>query len=225
MVDEAHYFLHDPDVLKLLDLDRNGYTLVTYRASRLHREVLAASQAVIVTRESDPHEVASLRKLCQACDEMCETEWQQLLGNLVIGEAVALPITEEAEGRLRRIRLAPRLTPHVRHLAKYIDIAVPESRAFFFWRGGSLTGQRARTLREFVEIVEHLPVSALDGHLRRNDFSNWIANVFGDHPLATAIKQLEEDYRSGTAGEVIMPLVQAIRSRYEFLDPQLSLGN
>jgi hypothetical protein len=225
VVDEAHYFLGDPDVQSLLDLDRNGYTLVTYRASKLHREVLAASQAVIVTRESDPHEITALRRLCRACDQMCENEWQQLLGNLVIGEAVALPITEETEGRVRRIRLAPRLTPHVRHLAKYIDIPVAESRAFVFWRAGSLTGRRARTLREFVEIVEGLPVAALDGHLRRNDFSNWIANVFGDHPLAVAVKHLEEEYRMGRTSEIPMGLVQAIRSRYEFLDRPETMGS
>ena len=32
VVDEAHYFLHDADVEDLLDLDQNGYTVVTYCA-------------------------------------------------------------------------------------------------------------------------------------------------------------------------------------------------
>ena len=35
VVDEAHYFLHDADAHQLLDLERNGYTVVTYWASRL----------------------------------------------------------------------------------------------------------------------------------------------------------------------------------------------
>lgn len=219
VVDEAHYFLHDPDVLNLLDLEWNGYTLVTYRASRLHRAVLGANQAVIVTRESDPHEVDALRELCQSCNvAMSQEEWQQLLGGLRIGEAVALPITEEAEGIVRRVRLAPRLTPHVRHFAKYIDIPVSESRAFVFWSGSVPTGQRARTLRAFVDIVERLPLAALDGHLRRNDFSNWIANVFGDFPLAIVVKRLEEEYRTGNSTDIATELAQAVRSRYEFLD-------
>jgi hydroxymethylpyrimidine pyrophosphatase-like HAD family hydrolase len=221
VVDEAHYFLHDPDVRGLLDLDLSGYTLVTYRASKLYCDLLAASQAVIVTRESDPHEVGALYALCRSCEShMTEKEWGQVLGNLVIGEAIALPVTEEAEGGVRRIRLAPRLTPHVRHLAKYIDIPVPEGRAFLFWHDGLPTGRRARTLREFVAVVEHLPSATLDGHLRRSDFSSWIASVFGDYPLANTVRRVEDDYRTGSIPDVATSLVEAIRSRYEFIEPE-----
>ncbi len=143
------------------------------------------------------------------------------MGSLVIGEAVALPVTEEAGGDVRRIRLSPRLTPHVRHLSKYIDIPVPESRAFVFWRDGSPTGGRARTLREFASVLEQLPAAAFDGHLRRGDFSSWIAKVFGDYPLANAVRRLEDDYRTDDTSDVATSLVQAIHSRYEFIEPDV----
>ncbi len=220
VVDEAHYFLDDPHAPDLLDLETGGYTLVTYRASKLRRDLLEASQAVIVTRESDPREVRALYTLCSSCEgKMSEIEWRQLFESLVLGEAVALPVTEEAQGEVRRIRLAPRLTPHVRHMAKYIDLPVPEGRAFVFWHDGSLTGPRARTLFEFVQILEQSPPSALDGHLRRGDFSRWIADVFGDYPLAKTLRELEHDYRAETIPDIATNLVQAIRSRYEILDP------
>jgi len=151
---------------------------------------------------------------------MTEQEWGQLLGSLVVGEAIALPFTEEAEGGVRRIRLAPRLTPHVRHLAKYIDIPVSEGRAFVFWRNGSPTGRRARTLREFVAVVGQVPAVAFDGHLRRGDFSSWIANVFGDYPLANTVRRVEDDYRTGSLPDVATSLVEAIRSRYEFIEQE-----
>jgi hydroxymethylpyrimidine pyrophosphatase-like HAD family hydrolase len=223
VVDEAHYFLHGADVSGLLDLELNGYTLVSYRASQMHRDVLTASQAIVVTRGSDPGEVRSLFALCRSCQgRKSEPEWEQLLGSLAIGEAVVLPVTEEAQGEIRRIHLTPRLTPHVRHLAKYIDIPVPEGRAFVFWRDGSMTDDRARTLRDLVRLLERSPVPALDGHLRRGDFSRWISEVFGDYPLAKTVRQLERNYGAGAAADPSAALAQAVRSRYEFLEPVLN---
>jgi hydroxymethylpyrimidine pyrophosphatase-like HAD family hydrolase len=220
VVDEAHYFLHDVDVSELLDLELNGYTLVSYRASRLDKNVLKSSQAVVVTRESDPNEVRSLFALCRSCQgQKSEAEWRRLLDRLAIGEAVVLPVTEESQGEIRRIHLTPRLTPHVRHLAKYIDIPVPESRAFVFWRDGVMTRDRARTFREFVGVLERSSVSGLDGHLRRGDFSRWIGDIFGDYPLSNTVRQIEQDYLSGTIDDLPVALAQAVRSRYEFLDP------
>jgi hydroxymethylpyrimidine pyrophosphatase-like HAD family hydrolase len=222
VVDEAHYFLHDVDVSGLLDLELNGYTLVSYRASRLHRAVLAASQAIVVTRESDPQEVRALFALCASCHGLAAApEWQQLFGSLAIGEAVVLPVTEEAQGEVRRIHLTPRLTPHVRHLAKYIDIPVSENRAFVFWRDGSMTAQRARTLRDLVRVLERSAAPALDGHLRRGDISRWIGDVFGDYPLARTVRELEEKYGSGIGADLPAALAQAVRARSEFLDPVL----
>jgi hydroxymethylpyrimidine pyrophosphatase-like HAD family hydrolase len=220
LVDEAHYFLHDPDVLKLLDLELNGYTLVTYRASKLHPDLLAASQTILVTRESDPSEARALLALCRSCDgQVTGEEWAQLLDSLALGEVVVLPVTEEAEGAVRRLRLAPRLTRHVRHLAKYIDIPVPRGRAFVFWHNGSVTGMRAHSLREFVAVVQHTPGAALDGHLRRHDFSRWVAEVFGDYPLAKSLRRLEDEYKADRLSDVAWTICQAVRARYEFVEP------
>jgi hydroxymethylpyrimidine pyrophosphatase-like HAD family hydrolase len=218
VVDEAHYFLHDTASRHLLDLELGGYTLVTYQCSNLYQEALAASQAVIVTRESGPEEIRALQALCVSCaGGKTEQEWSEMFQSLVIGEAVVLPFTDEAHGAARRIRLAPRLTPHVRHLAKYIDMPVPEGRAFVFWRDGSLTGQRARTLREFVEIVDHSPLAGFDGHVRHKDFSRWIKGVFGDYGLGKTVSDLEEKYRAGNAAGVVEDLIREIRSRYDFV--------
>ena len=200
----------------LLDLDLNGYTLVSYRASHLPRQILAASEAMVVTRESDPREVETLFTLCQSCaGRRSADEWKALLGGLAIGEAVILPVTEEAEGEIRHIRLSPRLTPHVRHLAKYIDVPVMAGHAFVFWQNGAPTPHRVRTLRDFVGVIENAPESAFQGHLRRGDFSKWIEEVFGDYPLAAGVRAIERDRRAGGPGAI----AQAIRARYDFLPP------
>lgn len=220
VLDEAHYFLHDSGISGLVDLELNGYTVVTYRASQLHADVLRSSEAIIVTRESDPKEVRALMNLCATCgDGGSEAEWAKLLGGLGLGEAAVLPLTEESGGHLRRIRLIPRLTPHVRHLAKYLDVPVPESRAFVFWRDGTGSRRRARTLRELVTAVEQSPLPDLDGHLRRGDFSRWVEDVFGDYPLGKTIRQIEAQWRAGATRDAADLLGQAVRSRYEFLDP------
>jgi hypothetical protein len=120
VVDEAHYFLQDAGARHLLDLERNGYTVVSYWASRLPRELLAATEVIIVTRESNPSEVEALRQWCSKCDQVDRSRWA-LLGQLRSGQAVALPITEEAGGDLRLFTMAPRLTPHVRHRLLPLD--------------------------------------------------------------------------------------------------------
>jgi len=207
VLDEAHYFLQDPESRRLLDLELSGYTFVTYRASILCPESLHASQAILVTCEADPAEIQTLRSLC-TCAARTDAEWTSLLRNLVIGEAAALPVTEEAQGDIRRIHLAPRLTPHVRHLAKYLDIPVEESRAFIFWSAAAPTGQRAHTLGELAHVLDHEPAERFDGHLRRKDFSRWIISVFGDYQLGSDVSKIEDRYRELPSPEAADEIVR-----------------
>jgi hypothetical protein len=97
---------------------------------------------------------------------------------------------------------------------------VPGGRAFVFWRDGKPAGLRARTLREFAAAVEQMPAAGLEGHLRRGDFSRWIADVFGDYPLAKIVAAIEDDHRSGRR-EAVPRIVEVIRLRYQFVDPVL----
>jgi hypothetical protein len=129
VVDEAHYFLHGPRVEEMVDLDMGGYTLVTYRASSLEASVRQAAEAIVVTRTTDEREATALAQMGGAGDA---GDWQRRLATLTIGEAALLPTVEEAGGRLRRFRLAARLTNHIRHRQKYLDVPVPAHLAFYF---------------------------------------------------------------------------------------------
>jgi len=214
LVDEAHYFLQDAGARHLLDLERSGYTVVTYWATRLPKELLTATEVMIVTRESNPAEVEALRQWCSKCDHVGRSRWA-LLGKLRSGQAVALPITEEAGGDLRLFTMAPRLTPHVRHREKYVDVPVAEHRSFIFSTNGPSSGQRARTLREFVSMLERAPVTLVEGYLRRGDFSRWIGEVFGDYSLAAELRALEERHRAAVSPDTVPEIVAAIRGRYD----------
>jgi hydroxymethylpyrimidine pyrophosphatase-like HAD family hydrolase len=213
-IDEAHYFLHDADAAQLLDFHLNGYTVVTYWASRLPPELLVASEVMIVTCESDPAEVEALWKRCAGCAQVDLAAWRTQLGRLPLGQAVALPVTEEAGGSIRPFIIGRRLTPHVRHRAKYVDVPVTEHRSFVFTSDQG-EQRRARTLREFVCEIEHASAEALDAYLRRGDFSRWIGGVFGDRALASELRELEDRYSLGQDGDVAPEVVAAVRGRYD----------
>jgi hypothetical protein len=214
LLDEAHYFLHGADGERLLDLDRNGYTVVTFCASRLPPKLLEATEVMIVTCESNDDEIAALYARCQACQTRMDTPaWRRLLCHVAVGQAVALPITEEAGGDLRLFNIGRRLTPHVRHREKYVDVPVTEQKAFVFKGPGQVA--RARTLREFVATLEPLSSTSVQGYLQRGDFSRWIADVFGDRALAADIHEQERRYVNGTDLDTIPEIVNAIRGRYD----------
>ena len=213
VVDEAHYFLHDADARQLLDLDTNGYTVVTYWASRLPRELLAGTEVMIVTRESSPGEIEALRQWCTKCGQVDAARWS-ILTRLATAQAVALPITEEAKGDLVLFTLGPRLTPHVRHREKYVDVPITDSRAFVFAHDGHSPAYRARTLRQFVAELER-PAADFDAYVRRGDFSRWIGDVFGDNALAGELRALEDLHRTTPNPDTLPEMVNAIRARYD----------
>jgi hypothetical protein len=213
VVDEAHYFLHEPDVRELLDLDLRAYTLATYRLSDLHPDLRATIQGIIVKRTTDPHEVHSLAAMVGKTD--AESELGAILGGLEPNEAVLLPGFEEGEGRLLRFRLLPRLTTHVRHKAKYLDVQLIEGLGFVFTDCGRPVGPAARTLKDFVRALETQSLAVLEGHARRGDFSRWIASVFHDHVLASAIRKVEQRYRLGYTQNLYSSLAYSIEERYE----------
>jgi hydroxymethylpyrimidine pyrophosphatase-like HAD family hydrolase len=219
VVDEAHYFLHDANAHHLLDLDAGGYTLVTYWASRLPQELLRATEVMIVTRESNPREIEALRKWCSTCAHVDPARWN-VLGRLTTAQAVALPITEESGGNLVQFTLGPRLTPHVRHRAKYVDVPVFEPWAFVFTPNGHQGYRRVRTLRHFVAELER--GTEWDTYLRRGDFSRWIADVFGDHVLAAELREAEAAHRVAPSPQTMPTIIKAIRARYELDDRRQS---
>jgi hydroxymethylpyrimidine pyrophosphatase-like HAD family hydrolase len=221
LVDEAHYFLHDAAAQHLLDLETNGYTVVTYCASRLPPELVAATEVMLVTCESNPAEIEELCRRCASCQQVegDRGRWS-VLAHLSLGQAVALPITEEAGGELKVFNIGQRLTPHVRHRQKYVDVPVTESRAFHFAGNGSAP-HRVRTLRQFVDALEHGSIPAFSGYLRRGDFSRWIADVFGDNALAQEMRKEEQRFKTRIDDDVLPEIVNAIRARYDLIEDDM----
>lgn len=216
VIDEAHYFLHDALEHELLDLDVNGYTVVTYWPSQLPAALIAATEVILVTRESNAVEIEALRLKCATCRHLDPSGWE-VLPYLRLDQAAALPGTQEAKGQLQIFTIGERLTPHVRHRQKYVDVPVPDSRAFVF-TSRRKAGTRARTLRDFVATLERIAPTEADPYLRRGDFARWIGNVFGDHALAQELQRYERGYVMMKNDGVLNDIVSAIRSRYDLAD-------
>jgi hydroxymethylpyrimidine pyrophosphatase-like HAD family hydrolase len=210
IVDEGHYFLRDAVKEGLLDLEFNGYTVVTYWPSQLPKELVTATEVILVTRESNREEIDALRSHCTACEHVIPSAWD-VLPTLELDQAVALPVAVEAGAKLQLFTIGERLTPHVRHRQKYVDVPVRRDRAFVFRGDARAATSRAHTLREFVTVLDTLDATAADGYLRRGDFSRWIADVFGDHALARELQAHEREYVESRSSDVLPRIGAAIR--------------
>jgi hydroxymethylpyrimidine pyrophosphatase-like HAD family hydrolase len=208
VVDEAHYFLNRLDDPALFDRELGGYLLVTYRISDLSPEILKASEAVIVTRVDDLRQALALMALAPRVGT--REEWLALLADLAIDEAVLVPGPFESDDSLKRFRVAPRLTTHVRHRHKYAEIPVSLEQEFVFTQNDHPTGQRARTIRDLLSILPTLSDEVVGGHLVRGDFRHWIETVFADHELGGAIGRLETDDTAAARDA----LLRAVGQRY-----------
>jgi len=212
LLDEAHYYLAAPEGRQLIDAELAGYILVTYRVSGIDEEVRSAADIVVmVTRETDAQEQQTLREMCEAAGAEVP---ESLFEELGLSEAALLPGVEESHGRVRRFQIGPRLTAHVRHRAKYVDMPVSETQGFVFSRDGK-PGPRARSLKEFVDLLAELPDADLVPYLKRHDFSRWFGQVFRDCPLATHIRRLESRIGVERPRDLINDISQAVRARYE----------
>lgn len=212
VLDEAHYYLREDLPAERSAAWLQGILLVTYKVSELAPQVQRAGEAILVSRETDAHEVELLHRLCGGSQSL--EHWRETLASLELDEAALLPGPLEAGGKLQRFHMAPRLTHHVRHEHKYLDAPLDEELAFRFETPGAAPGRRARSLREFAEILDCARPETLDGHLRRGDFSRWVGEVFRDGPLRARLAELEDLHRLGRLADVNGALVHAVRSRY-----------
>ncbi|MBN1245224.1 hypothetical protein JXA31_06485 [Candidatus Bathyarchaeota archaeon] len=92
---------------------------------------------------------------------------------------------------------------------------VPKDTAFHFYTAiGQPTGFSAESLKDFYEIVKRVAAEALDFHLYRGDFENWIKNALKDVVLADELTNLKIEMWKGE--ELRQRIQKAIATRYGF---------
>jgi len=211
VVDEAHYFLHVANAKPLLDMELNAYTIVTYRPSDLAPDIRDAIDVVVAKRLTDRHEVETLLAIAEKTSG--ERVSIATLDDLLTDEAFVL--MKEAERQPRRFRLLPRLTAHVRHQEKYLDFDVVPEQEFVFTENDKPIGSPARSLKQFVALLQACAARPPGEHACRGDFSRWIGNVFHDHYLASDVRKVEQRFRLGSLADVRQPIASLILKRYE----------
>lgn len=214
VIDEAHYFLHEPNVGDLLDLTLGAYTLVTYRVADLHPDLRSAIECVVVKRTTEPRENHALMQMLQS------RGWRPAampnLASLGMEEAVLLSGIQEKAGQCLKFTLYPRLTSHVRHKAKYLDVQLLPEQGFCFTDAGVTISGPARTLKDFLALLELATPAVQAGHALRGDFSRWIAEVFHDHALASEIRKVEHRCSLGHLRNLTHSIAKLIQERYIF---------
>ena len=141
------------------------------------------------------------------------------VGRLSLGEAMLLPTCDESPNQPLAFRIAPRLTEHVRHRQKYLDVPVADRYAFVFTSHNRPIGCKVQTLTEFSAFLGECPPQVLAGHLDRGDVSRWVGDVFGDHVLARRIHELEQLHRLGRPLDAADALRQLVGERYTLVPP------
>jgi hypothetical protein len=122
----------------------------------------------------------------------------------------------ETGGQCLKFKLFPRLTSHVRHKAKYLDVQLLVEQGFLFTDDGKIFAGPARTLKSFLTLLGSVPPVVLAEHAKRGDFSLWIADVFHDHALASEIRKVEQRFRLGHIHDLTDSIAKLVQERYEF---------
>jgi hypothetical protein len=134
---------------------------------------------------------------------------------LDVDEAVLLPGLQETGGQCLKFKLLPRLTSHVRHKAKYLDVQLLVDQGFWFTGESGTVAGPARTLKDFLATLQLVLHNVLAGHALRGDFSRWIADVFHDHALASEIRKVEQRFRLGHIHNLAESIAKLVQERYE----------
>jgi hydroxymethylpyrimidine pyrophosphatase-like HAD family hydrolase len=213
VIDEAHYFLHEPNISALVDLSLGACTFITYRLADLPTSVRNVIEYILVKHTTEPREIETLVGMLNARGNF--KSMIPDLASLLIDEAILLPRINEVDGQCSQFRLFPRLTAHVRHKMKYLDLQLLVEQGFWFMDRGKSIDSPARTLSSFLSLMEIVSPDVLAAHAQHGDFSQWIANVFHDHSLASDIRKAEQQFRVGHVHDLTASISKLVRDRYE----------
>lgn len=197
VVDEAHYLLHPEGVSETAaaTLGDRGFCLITYRASWLRAAVIEAVDVCITARTRRRSELEFLRDRVGPARGGA-VPLATVAPDLPQGEFLLLEADASGPRALTFVPV-PRLTPHVRHLGKYVDGGLSPERGFLFREPDGRVRAAATSLGGFLDTLRRVPEETLRHHAARGDFSRWLLDVFADRELGRQLAKVERRWAQG----------------------------
>ncbi|GAB3213408.1 HAD-IIB family hydrolase [Marinactinospora thermotolerans] len=189
VVDEAHHLmpteLADLPVSDLRDF--GGLMMITVHPETLARRALEQVDTVIGVG-ADPSQTLRAFADVRGCPvpRLHGDEEPDATSSLIT-------LWRTGEDKAVRVRLTPGEADRSRHIRKYAAGTMSPDKSFYFTGPEERLHLRARNLHTFLELAEGVDDETWTHHLRRNDYSRWMAEAVRDDELADAVREVEED--------------------------------
>jgi hypothetical protein len=202
VLDEAHHLV--PASAPAFARDWRGTLALTVEPSGVADHVLGAMTALIAVGPKAPDIVGA---------------FAETLGT----DQPALPDTRPGrdqvwywrprDGGVEIVTVQPPKQEHLRHLRKYAHGELGEDKSFYFRGPDGRLNLRAQNLALFAQIAEGVDDETWLYHLRRHDYSRWLADKIGDEDTARAIAAVENDAALDAARSRAL-VHEALQARY-----------
>ncbi|WP_329425374.1 HAD family hydrolase [Streptosporangium sp. NBC_01495] len=185
VVDEAHHMMPDGFKLQSVEMLREigGILLVTVHPEAVSEAVVQALNTVVAVGD-EPGGVLGAFAAATGHDAPGGD-----LPDLPTGELLFW----ELDGEPVRVRLAPPEEERQRHRRKYAAGELGEDASFYFRGPEKALNLRAGNLTAFCRLADGVDEDTWTYHLRRGDYSRWLADSVKDEELSAEVAEVEQD--------------------------------
>ncbi|WP_329091367.1 HAD family hydrolase [Streptosporangium sp. NBC_01469] len=185
VVDEAHHMMPDGFKLQSVEMLREigGILLVTVHPEAVSEAVVQALNTIVAVGD-EPGGVLGAFAAATGHDAPGGD-----LPDLPTGELLFW----ELDGEPVRVRLAPPEEERQRHRRKYAAGELGEDASFYFRGPEKALNLRAGNLTAFCRLADGVDEDTWTYHLRRGDYSRWLADSVKDEELSAEVAEVEQD--------------------------------
>jgi hydroxymethylpyrimidine pyrophosphatase-like HAD family hydrolase len=186
LIDEAHHMLgrEAPPPIQSLGAGLDRMILVTVHPELLCKPVLQRVNGLLVVGGEPGVALRDFAATTGRKSPLTDVH------DLPSSEALVWLTREPAQAR--RVKLLPTHSAQRRHSRKYAEGELPPDRSFYFVGTEGKFNLRAQNLMVFLQIGDGVDDDTWLHHLRRHDYSQWIASKIKDPDLAAQVRAIED---------------------------------